>query len=183
VLNNDHHLTDHHALSTRANTHEYNPESGPTFAMQSEDFPALPGSQVAAIPLSNDDECVPTDGASSVVLQDIAPQGSIHTDSRTKLPRDCDTPANQGAILRGIALSSTPNTDSISSIPHNLREYCEEKLFVNKMIKSQKQTNLLLRPWPPRLYHQTLVPPRLLSLAALFQPLLSIVSMGRSSLL
>lgn len=104
------------------------------------------------------------------MLQDIAPQGSIHTDSRTKLPReargsfnifsisivycclgDCDTPANQGAILRGIALSSTPNTDSISSIPHNLREYCEEKLFVNKMIKSQKQTNLLLRPWPPRL--------------------------------
>lgn len=67
VLNNDHHLTDHHALSTRANTHEYNPESGPTFAMQSEDFPALPGSQVAAIPLSNDDECVPTDGVFSSV--------------------------------------------------------------------------------------------------------------------
>jgi len=118
VLNNDHHLTEHHALSTRANTQGYSPESGSTFAMQSEDFPALPGSQVAVIPLSNDDECVSTDGASSVVLQDMSPQGSIHT-SKTKLPRDCDTPANQGAILKGIALSSTPNTDSIPSIPHN----------------------------------------------------------------
>lgn len=33
---------------------------------------------------------------------------------------------NQGAVLKGIMLSSTPDTELISSIPRSLREYCIE---------------------------------------------------------
>lgn len=119
VLTNEH-LTER-ALAARS-THEYNLESGSTFAMQSEDFPALPGSQVAAIALSSNDECVANDGVSSVhVHQDIVPQGPNHAESKTKLPRECDVLVNQGAVLKGITLSSTPDTELISSIPRSLQ--------------------------------------------------------------
>lgn len=53
--------------------------------------------------------------------QDIVPQGPNHAESKTKLPRECDVLVNQGAVLKGIMLSSTPDTELISSIPLSLQ--------------------------------------------------------------
>lgn len=62
---------------TRANAHDYGQDTGSSFAMQSEDFPALPGSQLTAPDVFGREDCAITEHACS-------PRKSSDKHSRTK---------------------------------------------------------------------------------------------------
>jgi hypothetical protein len=95
---NEHLLVDHSPL-IRTTAHDFGQESSSTFAMQSEDFPALPGSQSAA-PLSlGRDDSLTADNAT--ILKESALRGPIDPDTiqfETSDNNDNSPEANKSSI-------------------------------------------------------------------------------------
>lgn len=105
---------------TRANAHDYGQDTGSSFAMQSEDFPALPGSQLTAPDVFGREDCAITEHASTALLPAADAQGSTEANP-IKFESDANIGTNKSAVLSGIARSSDADTEFLSNVPHNLQ--------------------------------------------------------------
>jgi hypothetical protein len=112
---NEHLLVDHSPL-IRTTAHDFGQESSSTFAMQSEDFPALPGSQSAA-PLSlGRDDSLTADNAT--ILKESALRGPIDPDTIQFETSDNNDSMKTGAILSGISLASERDAEFVNFNPN-----------------------------------------------------------------